>query len=245
MLTEEAVQGIAEEAMEEITGLVPPSHRHHRLCNLKPYPNSERLLSLEIQASLIAEVRKLGERFDDLHGVVFTGPAGTSKTTFASALLVEWAAHLVLNGYDLRWLYEGMRHNHWIYTVQKLKVPSWIADIQAWDTRDWEDRNTEAPRPTLKDVEQYPPRILVLEEIDKFSPTVTRLDYLFRVVDAVYEAKSTILVTANKTEAELRKALGEPISRRIFGDQEDTAQYVHFDLHAAVSRSSGAKRKSV
>lgn len=92
--------------------------------------------------------------------------------------------------------------NYW-----RIKVPKWTRDMESWETRDFDDTSTEEPAITADKVERITPAttmrpILRLEELDKFSPTVSRLRNLYSLIDNVHEADGVIvqlLTSAHKT----------------------------------------------
>ena len=214
-------------ALWELLERLPRSHRNHRTLDLKPYANSP--IATATQAGLIAE---LPYQSHGLRGWVITGPPGTSKTTYAAAALVD--------------MWTEAKHRDHELLLYRVEVPEWLAETAAWDTRDFEE-NWLPPEPEISagDIERkggFP--VLWLEELDKFKPTETRLNYIHRLVNAVYEMKGLIIVTCNDTEAQLRERLGPSISRRIFGDNDDPKAYMHWPLFAAAAGNSKQKGKA-
>ena len=211
----------------DLLARLPRSHRKHRSLDLKPYAASP--IAALTQAGLIA---KLPFTTHKLHGWVITGPPGTSKTTYATAALIDMWTDARHSGYDL-----------FMYRVE---VPEWLAETAAWDTRDFEEEWLP-PEPEISagDIERkggFP--VLWLEELDKFKPTENRLNYLYRLVNTVYEMQGLIIVTCNDTEIQLRERLGPSISRRIFGDNDDPKAYMHWPLFAAAAGNGKQKGKA-
>ncbi len=80
----------------------------------------------------------------------------------------------------------------------------------------------------------------MLEELDKFKPTETRINYLFRLVNAIYEQSGTIVAACNDTPDQLRTRLGDAIYRRIAGTtEEDPSRWELWDLHLAAKPGKG------
>jgi len=216
----------AESSLHNILDRLPRSHSHHRSLNMKPHAASP--ISEATQAGLIAKLPFIAP---DLRGWVMTGPPGTSKTTYAAAALVDMYTYVKCRDHEL-----------WLYRVE---VPDWLAETAAWDNRDFDEDRPQQPKISAGDIKRqggHP--VLWLEELDKFNPTETRLNYLYRLVNAVYEMEGLIIVTCNDTKAELREKLGPAISRRIFGDNDDSKCFLNWSLFTAASKGSKQQGKA-
>ncbi len=53
------------------------------------------------------------------------------------------------------------------------------------------------------------PVMVVLEELDKFVPTPSRLNHLFKLVDVLYEGGGQLILTSNRGPDELLAKWGE------------------------------------
>ena len=232
--------GLNPDTLKDLLALIPPKHRHHRVIDFRPYDKSP--VPISVQEALI---RKLPGPFDShLRGWVMTGPPGTSKTAYASAVIID------LLTYNWSVLAEHARTR-----LHRVRVPQWLGEMQAWETRSFaeEGEGTSPKEPSVTPsmiesaacdlVPGYHQGILWLEELDKFTPTKTRINYLMRLIDAAYERELLIIVTTNATREELDEQLGMAITRRLFGDQEDPEQYLVWDLHAAVESATKSKPK--
>lgn len=211
-------------AWSEVYNILPASHRHHRSQTMLPHTPSP--VPVEMQKALIAQLP-----YDprELRGWVLLGPPGTSKTAYASAA--------VLDMLTLSYLW------HLEFCLYRVKVPQWLAITQAYDNRNYRDDNVRKPDMTPERIERESKSpILWLEEIDRFNTTDVRLNYLYRLIDAVYEKKGCIIVTSNATRTELREKLGDVICRRFFGDQDDPKHFKCWDLHAAIKPELKGKK---
>lgn len=203
-----------------LTDLIPPSHIHHRSGSLRSTDRSP------IPRTHQQEwIQRLPASASDLRGWLIVGPAGSSKTTYVAAALVDMLTTRLV-GYGL----QKADLNYY-----RLKVPQWLSSMEAWETRDFGDKAVAPPKLTPSVIEDETdrtgvPPILWLEELDKFNPTQPRLRNLYTLVDAVYEASGTIISTANDKLPELRKRLTDPIYRRLSGIYDPPGQYLVFDM---------------
>jgi hypothetical protein len=133
-------------------------------------------------------------------------------------------------GLDGRSLPAFPRLNYW-----RIKAPRWIRNQEVWEQRDFGDKTIKEPEDSVPQMERaatkskWPP-IVWLEELDKFQATKNRLRNLYCLVDFVYEKSGTIITTSNLPLNELRELIGEPIYRRISGDNDDPQGYLVWDF---------------
>ena len=149
-------------------------------------------------------------------------------------------------------------------TIFRIKVVDWLAEVQRADTvsfSDREGREDEEPwerKRRLQREEKARPLspesirkkvalvgtapILWLDEIDKYVPTVTRTNYLLRLVDSVYELNGTIIASANLTMLDLEQHMGEAMFRRVKGSYEEEGIYTTMDLFDLASRDKRSRR---
>jgi hypothetical protein len=120
--------------------------------------------------------------------------------------------------------------NYW-----RVKVPKWIQDTEAFKNKDFGDQSVPEPELTPHAIEVATSStglapILWMEELDKIGPTEPRLRYLYSLIDAVYESGGTIISTSNMKPGELKKHLGEPIYRRLSGENDPDGTYLVWDF---------------
>lgn len=197
---------------------VPKRLQGITLKRLEPYGMSP--LPGPFQAKEIAGLKASPDR-----SYLFLGPAGTSKTTYATALFIR---HLVLGAFqDDRecWRAKGLQlfeaAQEWSMAKDKQQVDRIVtpADIRdaARGTR-YGDRCRRVP-------------VLLLEEIDKVGMTESRANVLFGLVDELQEHDGILLMTTNLTPAGFRakfleseheavRAMAEPFLRRILDSPE-------------------------
>ena len=209
---------------------MPSRFTNHRTQTLTPYSRSP--LSTTAQTKPIGMLPKLVSRLDvnNQRGWLLVGPAGCSKTTYISAVLTDvhtsrWCdAHDAFPRKERRLSYvERMQtpvpEPKRLLTEQicmwRIKVPDWLVEMHAYDTRNFNGPEVPEPSLTAEKMRSWcsaadTPPILWSEELDKFTATTTRIDYLYRLVDAVYELGGAIIASANMTLPELREHLGRP-----------------------------------
>jgi hypothetical protein len=132
-------------------------------------------------------------------------------------------------------------------------VPTWLADRERWLSRDYADKTAEEPRITEHSIGEactetgFSP-ILWLEELDKISPTLSRRNLLFGLIDLIYDFEGTIVATTNMDPERLRKHIDtddHPIIRRITGKNDKSDRFMVWDLwrHVkAAKKPVGASR---
>jgi hypothetical protein len=180
----------------------PQTYRWVRLSKLEP--SEESRLPTEFQLEKIEFLQK-----NPGLSYLFSGPASTGKTVFSMALL-------------------RFAINSWVSLGAKGKPPVWRinaslllkqAHMEVMDRPDGEGKEI---RPLVDgamirecaQLGQIPHPFL--EEIDKM-PKLTdfRADFLFSVFDAIYECDGQIVMSSNKTSAQLRELFG-PINGEAF-----------------------------
>jgi hypothetical protein len=121
-------------------------------------------------------------------------------------------------------------------TVLYLKVPDWLVEMHRYDTRDFDAPSCPEPAVTVESIRTRCKAaglapVIWLEELDKYTPTRVRTNYLYRLIDGVYEMGGSILASANLKLPELQEHLGDAIYRRISGANDADGDYRIMDLH--------------
>jgi DNA replication protein DnaC len=207
--------------------------RYHRSNLYTLQPSTASKLPLERQQQLIDLLRKRENRDK---GYFLYGVPGTSKTTFAAAL--------VRNAIERDW-------RRWLYKNGPMKWDRsmWIRYIN-WDGLMGEylayqnDRNADPPSVTAKlireaaEADRRP--VLCIEEIDKSRLTEYKANKLFDLVQAIDANTGQLIITTNhkskedfeaflyKTDNEAINLAGEPVWRRIM----DNCTPVRFEQEA-------------
>ncbi len=235
------------EQIENILRAVPEAYRRHRRHTLEPYSQSPVPVAHQRSAimNLPSDLRRL-------QGLLMVGPAGTCKTTYAAVSILDT---LTLRASRMLTVGGIFKTGQWGWSCEpkdlgffRVKVPDWLDELHAYDTRDFEAwPPINPPSVTTKLIQQtherFPP-ILWIEEIDKYAHTTTRRNSLYRLVDAVYERGGTLIVTSNMNLEELREHLGDAIYRRITGCNDDPEKYMIFDLFQAVAANTSKKKRA-
>ena len=155
-----------------VAEILPPSHVGHSLYAMKPWEHSP--ISMKAQEEAIKATQQIP---DNLRGWVLVGPAGSSKTALVSAWVKDEATRRLPQTEVIR---STGRRDLGIY---RIRASDYLDAITEYEFRDWKD--TSVAKPTLT------PRILSercresglrpilwLEELDKFSRTERRINYL-------------------------------------------------------------------
>jgi len=193
----------------ETRRLLPYSLRDITLKNLKPHTAS--LLGTPVEQQ--REIDFIREHCHD--GFVFLGPTGSSKSTFAAALLYNAIYEDALG---------PMESKKYIWRIDGRQF---FEAEHAWVTGK-EDAKRLITADDIRRARAYRFRpVLVLEEIDKRKMTEFNADCLFNVVNAMDENDGQLIVTTNLTvdgyaklfstsESESVRACGDAICRRLF-----------------------------
>ncbi len=217
-------------------------HGDHTVGSLKPYPQSP--VAVERQEKLLAEMPDLTTRLvlGSQRVWVLLGPAGASKSTYVSAVLKDVCTFRTSQ--ESKWPYvtpkyrlrSDPKNSHGVWRV---RVPQWLEEVTRYNSRDFEDtEKIPPPRITPGSIqgharisEMLP--VLWLEEIDRFRVTDAKASLLFALIDAVYEARGCIILTANATKSKRESLLDPAIFRRIMGanDSGDARNFTRWDMH--------------
>ncbi len=209
--------------------LISPKHAHASLETLRPDRRS--LLDEQRQQDYIDLLRARPKA-----NYFFFGDSGTGKTHFVTALVRDAIVRTA------EWCERKREPYH--QAVFRAPVVELLDQMHAQTTRDWENKGPvckpvveiEGLRKLLK---QGYPVTVVLEELDKFLPTESRQNNLFKLVDALYEGNAQLVMTSNRGPDELLAKWGEiegqTILRRIC-DWSQEGGRLGFLLHFPASR---------
>ncbi|MCU1294143.1 MAG: hypothetical protein JWP08_2993 [Bryobacterales bacterium] len=224
-----------------IKNLIPSLHCNHRLYNLQPFAGNP--IAHEKQAKVI---QKIPTDLTELRGLLICGPGGTSKTTLVSASLVDT---LTLRQYRFRKEHDENPPVH--HCCWRIKVPRYLAEMAAWDTREFDDDTVQPPVVTPDVIarecaEAGLKPILWVEELDKFNPTAsgTRQRYLHDILDEVYELGGTIVTTTNMKPTELKAHIDKgpyTLYRRIAGENDRKEDYLVLNLWSLQGKGGSAR----
>ncbi len=190
--------------------IVVPAHDRAvaNLATLAPTSRVAHRVSIDRQAKIIEWIKAKPSA-----SCVFSGPAGSSKTTWAIAMYREmlWQdANFYRFNQDLHLRDEAVWHlsaaelfrqHHLSATSRDAPEPDvTLRRILKLASKPWADRRK--PR-------------LFLEEIDKVSLTDFKRNVLFELVDAIYGAEGQIVITSNMSREEFSTSMGAPVARRL------------------------------
>jgi len=203
--------------------MVPVGYRQFRLGALEPSDRS--ILDPSMQARIIFELQE-----NPFRSYLFSGPAGTGKTVWSTALfskaLYDWAIHT--------WDRDITTEAVWRVNVADYfqQEHDYMWQTQRVSTNMGDERLEPAKEPVVNKRKiraarkaGLVPRIF-LEEIDK-TPRLTpqRSSDLFGLINECYEQEGQIVVNTNKTSAQLIEHLGsdngEAIVRRITRERDE------------------------
>ena len=218
--------------LKTIERILPKRYLKNNLYTIQPSTASK--LPLERQKAVIEYMAK-GENRDK--GYFLYGEPGTSKTTFATALV----RHAIERDWD-RWLYDyGPQkwNNMWI---QYANWDNLIGQHLAYQN----DREAPPPSVTAQYIQSVAASgrrpVLVIEEIDKSKLTQYKANKLFDIIQAMDAALGQLIITTNyrtieefesflyRTDDETINLTGEPVWRRIV----DNCTMVKFDKDGEV-----------
>jgi hypothetical protein len=232
------------QAATEAKRLLPAKYQWVDYRTLKPFADLP--IPVKHQQTLLDQIRS-----GDLDGqsILFSGPSRTGKTVLASAL-----CHRMVEDYIKRGFYDGYRSSR--LPIYRINADRWLAGHLAYDTWDRESRRSLKPEPNIESVlmlrdedgcgdgepcpAEFPP-ILFLEELDKFKASEYKLDALFTVMNAVFEAGGMIVATSNLSEQELKDRFPDWFYRRLVEGRDGTVR--HRDLFRVVGKTKPPKAK--
>lgn len=172
---------------------VPERYQGCSLDNLAPSPKSR--LQLDKQAAIIAVLQREPDA-----SYTFTGDYGSGKSHFGYSLLrraVEYATSPE----------RSLQHRS-MPAVWAVSVPTLLQEFR--------DHQGDVERPVtvlpqmIRSAGQAGKRIcLMLDEVDKFSVTEPRMDFLFELVNAATNAGGQVIAISNLPVAALRSKWGD------------------------------------
>ena len=202
-----------------IKRVLPGRYQRNNLWTLQPSLVSK--MSLQRQAKMLDFLRVNPDC-----GYFFYGAPGTSKTTYATALIRraidrDWRTKIL----DSQGFPNMYQTTFWIHYV------NWDSYIQSlYDYQNHPDTALEpilTPRLIRQNAERGRTSCIVIEEIDKSRLTEYKANKLFDLVCAIDETKSQLIITTNhkseesfqtwlcRTDNRSESLAGEPVWRRI------------------------------
>jgi hypothetical protein len=188
---------------------VPPRYQGYFLRTLQPTDKVP--LSVGRQEEILTMLRAEPEE-----SYAFFGPAGTSKTTYLTAL---WAENM------WRWIQADIK-TKW-FPVRMVNAKKLLDEFTDWAMHRFDAIGPESdvspvapPAITREKVESWTKQgikaRLFLEEIDKIGrDTEARKANLFDVVDAVYGHEGQLVLCSNLTPVQFEEQFGSVFARRI------------------------------
>jgi DNA replication protein DnaC len=173
--------------------LLPPRYQRVNLATIEPSERSK--MSVDRQANIIEHLKA-----NSATGYLFYGEPGTSKTTFAAALIraaLERNWNTTIYSPNMGYMFY---ENFWIRYV------NWDAYIQSLldyqNHSDPEDDNPALPDLIRRSAKKGRKSTIAIEEIDKSRLTEFKANKLFDLVCAVDETQSQLIITTNHTTVE-------------------------------------------
>lgn len=188
---------------------VPPRYQGMFLSGLRPTDKVP--ISAERQQRVLDVLRA-----EPRASYAFFGPAGTSKTTWLTALWAENAWRWVHSGEKTKW-----------FPVRLVNAKRLLDQFTDWSVHrfdridpDSDAPSAEPPTITREKVESWTRQgvrgRLFLEEIDKIGrDTEARKANLFDVVDAVYAHEGQLVMASNLTPRQFEEQFGDVFARRV------------------------------
>lgn len=181
------------------TKLVPERFREVKLGSLKPIGAPTSNLPIETQAKVIA-----GLQANPDASYLLVGDAGTGKTHFSFGLFHR-AVH--------EWAIKAFEDDAmWEQSVFRFNTKAILDQQVAWATKENGDATKEpdlTPNKVRKLASKGHKVCLFLDELDKFNATKFKMDFLFELIDAVYETQGQIVAVSNATKSKLEKIWAE------------------------------------
>jgi hypothetical protein len=173
--------------------LLPPRYQRVNLATIEPSEQSK--MSVNRQANIIEHLK-----VNAASGYLFYGEPGTSKTTFAAALIraaLERNWETTIYSPNMGYMFY---ENFWIHYL------NWDAYIQSLldyqNHSDPEDDNPALPDLIRRSAKKGRKSTIAIEEIDKSRLTEFKANKLFDLVCAVDETQSQLIITTNHTTVE-------------------------------------------
>jgi len=212
------------------------SPRYQYIARKKLAPSTKSRLPVDVQRQVLKQLHE-----HPLGSYSFFGPAGTSKTTFAVALyrcaLLENTGKAFQAAGTIpmsTFVSSAKTPAVWRISAKQL-VDEFQSVVSGRPLVDYKGtpRADQSPLVTRQKILRavavgLTPR-LFMEEVDKVSNTEFRVNCMFEVIDAIYEAMGQLVLVSNMTREEFKNHFGADIARRV-KENEDARI---FDFHTA------------